>query len=89
MNVALTYLEMSVENGLSERQAIRNICDEIEIGFSPGYVSGWKTGNKPIPPKVAHVMQQHVAHYAALKAGLKGNVNNAKIFANLLSPFES
>jgi len=86
MNVAMTYLKMSKEMGLSEREAVRQLCDELGFGFSPSYVSGWKTGDKPIPPRVLNLMQQRVAHYATKSVGINTTEEKAKKLAQMLAP---
>lgn len=86
MNVAITYLQMSKERGLSEREAIRMVCDKLGLSFSPSYVSCWKTGDKPIPPRALYLMQQEVAHYATKAAGIAATAEKAKLLANMLAP---
>ncbi len=86
MNVALTYLEMSVASGMSEREAIARICEEVGLKFSASYVSGWKDNSRAIPPKALLAMQIKAASYAAKKAGIKTTAEKATHMAKLLGP---
>lgn len=88
-NVAKTYFEMTKLNGLSDREATRQICEAVGLKFLSGYADSWpKITNayRAIPPAVVKEMQQRVATYAAKKAGIQTSPEKAKKFASFLSP---
>ena len=89
MNVAKTYFEMSKEQGLSEREATRQVCDSVGLKFSASYANDWSNHGKvfrAIPPAVVKEMQNRTALYAANKAGIKTTGDKALLFAHMLSP---
>jgi len=89
VNVAKTYLDMCKEQGLSDREAIRQICESVGLKFASSYSNDWSNFGKTfraIPPAVVKEMQQRTAIYAARKAGIKTTGDKALLFANMLSP---
>lgn len=88
MNVAKTYLSMMQKQGVSSNDAVRKVCDSVGLSFSPSYASQWadETHNRTIPPAVVKFMQQESAQYAAIEAGAKLTVEQAKKIAELLAP---
>lgn len=89
MNVAKTYFEMCKEQGLSEREATRQVCDVVGLKFAASYANDWSNYGKTfraIPPAVVKEMQKRTALYAATKAGIKTTGDKALLFADMLSP---
>lgn len=86
VNAASTYLEMMESKGFSKSDAIRQICEEVGLVFSPSYISGWTTETRTIPPAALRAMQMRVAHYAAAKSGIDTSRDKAVNFAKLLGP---
>ena len=80
---------MSKEQGLSEREAIRQVCDAVGLKFSASYANEWSNYGKvfrAIPPAVVKEMQNRTALYAANKVGIKTTGDKALLFADMLSP---
>lgn len=88
MNVAQTYIEMMKSQDVSEREAIRQICEAVGLKFAASYAKEWADDDntRPIPPAAVEAMQQRSALYAANKAGIKTTGDKAQLFADLLSP---
>lgn len=86
INITKTYLEMAKQIGLSEREAITQICNAIGLKFSSSYPTQWKNGARPTPPKAVYEMQQRTAAYAAKISGIATTQDKAKKMAKLLSP---
>lgn len=86
MNIAQTYLEMMKTQGVSEREATRQICETVGLKYSPSYATQWPNGARPIPPAAVVEMQKRTALYAATKAGIKTTGEKAVLFAALLAP---
>lgn len=80
---------MTKMNGLSDREATKQICEAVGLKFLCGYANSWPNitnAYRAIPPAVVKEMQQKVAVYAAKKAGIQTTPDKAKEFAALLSP---
>lgn len=88
MNVAKTYVEMSKKVGITQRQAIADICSTVGLKLSNSYITDWPDDSKtrPIPPTAVKEMQIRCALYAAQSVGIKTTKEKAEAFAELLSP---
>ncbi|MFV8385241.1 hypothetical protein ACNO5E_14225 [Vibrio parahaemolyticus] len=88
MNVAQVYFQMMKEQGVSGREAVRQICDAIGIKAASNYKYQWADEDvtRPIPPAAVKEMQRRVAMYAAQKAGIRASGDRIMMFADMLSP---
>ncbi len=88
-NVARTYFEMSKEMGLSDREAVKQICECVGLKFAGSYANDWPNITEPfraVPPAVVKEMQRRVAVYAAKKIGVKSTPEKLEKYVEMLSP---
>ncbi len=89
VNVAKTYLDMCKEQGLSDRESTRILCEAVGLKFSASYAKEWARTDKDsrsIPPAVVKEMQKRTAVYTANKLGIEITDKKALLFAEMLSP---